>query len=152
MCISSVNEFNPPISFKDSFFDCIFSVSIWTHLPPAMGMEWLNEMWRITNKGGIVLITTGGYKALKKCKKKQFNKNWFETSETDLQKNKVLFKEYSGVRNNPESFPGVTDSYGLTMYDPDYIRENWGKLFHIIDIIHGCIADLQDLIIMKKVV
>jgi Methyltransferase domain len=55
-------NFRPPLPFEDNSFDCVYSISIWTHLPMDMQLPWLAEIRRILRPGGLALISTsGGY-------------------------------------------------------------------------------------------
>lgn len=40
----TVNSEWPPLTFEDSFFDLIFSVSVFTHLPETLQTAWLAEL------------------------------------------------------------------------------------------------------------
>lgn len=54
------NSYYPPLPYKDSQFDFIYAVSVYTHLNlPAM-LQWTGEILRILRPGGIALITTHG--------------------------------------------------------------------------------------------
>ena len=54
------NRYDPPLPVPAASFDVIYSVSIWTHLPPGAQIPWLLEMDRILAPGGLALITTIG--------------------------------------------------------------------------------------------
>lgn len=56
----SLNNLNPPLPYEDSIFDVIYGISIFTHLSESLHLEWLNELLRVTNKDGIIFLTTHG--------------------------------------------------------------------------------------------
>jgi SAM-dependent methyltransferase len=50
----------PPTRYEDGFFDFLYSISIFTHLPHDQQQEWLNELARIVRPGGHLMITFAG--------------------------------------------------------------------------------------------
>src|SRR5262249_11359465 len=63
----SVNEERPPLAYKDNFFDFVFSISIFTHLPENMQFEWLSELRRVTKPGGLLAISVQNEHLLYNC-------------------------------------------------------------------------------------
>ena len=57
--LSHSNE-DPPLDYGDSSFDGCFAFSIWSHFSEKMAVKWLDEMYRITKKGGFLFLTTCG--------------------------------------------------------------------------------------------
>jgi SAM-dependent methyltransferase len=55
-CINSL----PPTNYSNWNFDLIFGISIFTHLSRESHFLWINELHRILNKNGILLLTTHG--------------------------------------------------------------------------------------------
>ena len=56
-----VNETMPPLPFPDRFFDFVYSISIFTHLPEAMQFAWLEEINRVLKAGGEAVISTHSF-------------------------------------------------------------------------------------------
>lgn len=57
MATFTVNGFWPPLPFADGFFDVIYSISVFTHLPEDMQTAWLAELRRVAKPGGLLLLT-----------------------------------------------------------------------------------------------
>ncbi len=51
---------DPPLPYGPGAFDAAFAISIWSHLAPAAATRWLDEMLRILEPGGRLLLTTHG--------------------------------------------------------------------------------------------
>jgi SAM-dependent methyltransferase len=143
------SNFKPPLQFEDGTFDCVYSVSIWTHLTPEDGSLWLSEMKRVLKPGGLALITTSGYRALV-SRRKRGDPGWQDTRDEDLAANGVLYTEYEGYRTDPQRYPGVTNSYGLTAHDHDYVQREWSKVMPVKGVHLAVIAGVQDLVVMVK--
>lgn len=78
----SMNKIEPPVKYKDSFFDAVMGLSIFTHLSEKNHFDWIKELHRIIKFGGGMLITTQGeayYPKLTEPEKKIFNSNQLVT-------------------------------------------------------------------------
>ena len=60
------NVLEAKLNYKDSFFDVIYGISIFTHLSEKMHFEWSLELYRIIKPGGILFITSHGTAFLEK--------------------------------------------------------------------------------------
>jgi len=56
----AVNQLDPPTQYPHQFFDFVYGISIFTHLSAVKHREWWTELMRITEPGGLVLLTTHG--------------------------------------------------------------------------------------------
>ena len=59
----SVNGSQGPLSYEDSQFDFVYSISVFTHLTVAQQQAWMNELWRILRPGGFLYVTVHGLMA-----------------------------------------------------------------------------------------
>lgn len=55
-----VNGPGPPLPDLGGRFDLIYSFSVFTHLPAALQPEWVDELTRVLEPGGFLLVTTHG--------------------------------------------------------------------------------------------
>ena len=143
-------NFNPPLPFADKSFDLIYSVSVFTHLSEKLQFDWLKELKRVLKPQGIALITSLGEYAAKRNDITGINRNLHE----QLIAEDLVFKLTPGTRSlnqfiNPQALL-EEEMYGLTYHSHKYIAENWSKYFEVINIVPGCISDLQDLVILQK--
>lgn len=56
----SKNDLAPPLEFDDDHFDCLYNVSVFTHLTREMHFLWIKELSRVVRPGGIIILTTHG--------------------------------------------------------------------------------------------
>lgn len=50
----------PPLPFPPDHFDCVYSVSVFTHLPEAAHAAWAAELRRVLKPGGLLICTLNG--------------------------------------------------------------------------------------------
>jgi ubiquinone/menaquinone biosynthesis C-methylase UbiE len=56
----SLVTYDPPTKFGQHYFDMIYGLSVFTHIEAGMQENWIREIYRILNDGGIFLVTTQG--------------------------------------------------------------------------------------------
>jgi SAM-dependent methyltransferase len=57
---ASVNGLAPPLGYESERFDLVYAVSVFTHLPHDLERAWIEELSRIVEPGGLILLTTHG--------------------------------------------------------------------------------------------
>lgn len=95
------NNLEPPLSFKDNYFDVIYGVSIFTHLSEKMHINWMKEINRVLNSKGVLFLTTHGNSfknKLTKYEAKSFDEGQLIVHDYKKEGNR-LFASYQ-----PESF------------------------------------------------
>jgi len=142
-------NYDPPLPYPDAFFDAVYSVSVWTHLPADKQDIWLKEMARILKPGGVALLTTSGHAALK-ARHERGDAGWSETTSDDLIQRGFIYREYDRYAVNPGAYPGITSSYGLTAHDEGYVRNHWSRFLEVLDFKAAAIANVQDLAICAR--
>jgi SAM-dependent methyltransferase len=56
----TVNRIAPPLPYDDGRFDLVYALSVFTHLPEALTVDWLRELHRVLRPGGVLVLTTMG--------------------------------------------------------------------------------------------
>lgn len=110
----AVNREMPPLAYPDGFFDLVYSVSIFTHLPEDMQFAWLGELRRVTKPGSHLLLTVHGDNIFPEQLKKK-SKNGF----------------YYAVGQGTQGLPAF---YQTSFHSDEYVRGVWGKYFEIVNI------------------
>jgi SAM-dependent methyltransferase len=55
-----VNGLEPRLEYPDEAFDLVYSYSVFTHLPEAMQLPWMEELARVTRPCGHIFVTLHG--------------------------------------------------------------------------------------------
>jgi ubiquinone/menaquinone biosynthesis C-methylase UbiE len=134
--LSSVGEFTtnaslPPLPFDDSFFDVVYSISVFTHLPEEMQFQWLEELKRVTRKGGYLLTTTHGA----------------GLAPDEIQQHLSDHGFFYAVSNGTDGLP---DFYQTSFHTEQYIRRHWSNYFEIVRIVKKGVLNHQDLVLCKR--
>lgn len=134
----SINNSLPPTSFKDDFFDLIYSISLFTHLDEDMQFLWLKEMIRIVKPGGILLITVHGALCRSSCTAQELK---------HLDDSGFVFRiDHHGKIK----LDGLPDFYQTTFHTKNYILNHWEQYAKVLEYVEGGVNGHQDLIVMKK--
>ena len=139
-----VNAYDPPLPLPDESFDCVISISIWTHLPIAMQLPWLGEIKRVLRRGGLALISTSGLHVMD-VRRKRGDPGWGELYPADLEEAGILYRPYA----NP-GLRGVTSSYGLTAHHPAHVQRVWSTIMPVLKTSIRGVEAMQDLHMLTK--
>ena len=56
----TTNGLAPPLRYPDRAFDFVYAISVFTHLSADLQQPWMDEMARVIEPGGYLLLTTHG--------------------------------------------------------------------------------------------
>ena len=137
--LSQVGEFVtngrlPPLPFVDGFFDFVYAISVFTHLPEDMQFAWLEELRRVTRRSGYLVLTTHGDSLFPTLPDK---------SQAELQQAGFYYAKGDGTN-------GLPDFYQTSFHTEEYIQTQWSKFFEIEKIIRKGINGHQDLILCRR--
>ncbi|MBF0193638.1 MAG: class I SAM-dependent methyltransferase [Magnetococcales bacterium] len=132
-----INPSNPPMDFADSSFDLIIAIAVFRHLDEQNQFNWLEELKRVVNPGGLVLISLHG----------EFCWQGFEADErAHLKKEGFLFKQLT----DPYQRTIFADWYQATYHSKEYVMKHYAKYFEILDYVPRGIEDETDFVICRK--
>jgi SAM-dependent methyltransferase len=139
---AEVTSFQPPLPYADEAFDCVYSISIWTHLPIGMQLRWLQEIKRILKPHGLALISFSGPSA---TKLRRDHPAWRNISPQDVKEQGIIFRPYPRL-----DLAGVTGSYGLAAHDPDWVKQVFDKVLTVLNVKPQVIEGTQDLVAFTR--
>ena len=129
----SLNGLRPPLPYEEKFFDFVYSISVFTHLSEPVGLEWVNDLYRVMRSGAIAVISINGDRQLDKLL----------PEELEAYKSRGIV-----VRGNVQEGRKMF----FTLHSPTYVREFLFKSFEVMEFGAGgfpCIPS-QDLWVLRK--
>jgi SAM-dependent methyltransferase len=109
-----LNDERPPIDRPDASYDLIWAVSVFTHLTDSWS-EWLLEMHRLLDEGGILIATfMGGPMS-----------EWLAGEAWD--EDRIGMNVLHGWQSWDEGGPSV-------LHSSWWVREHWGRAFEVVEI------------------
>lgn len=127
-----VNALEPPLKYPANFFDFVYAISVFTHLPESLQFAWINELHRILRLGGLLLISVHG------------ESRFFQLTPAE----QARFKAGSLVVKHSSS-PG---SNLCGVYHPEfYVRNCLARNYDVVDFIPRGVRDAdQDIYLFRK--
>ncbi len=140
-----------PLPFEDDTFDCIYSISVFTHITEEYHRFLLQELHRVTKPGGVIFITTHSERALELAQEEEKVFKMLDIREEDFNEAITGFKnnKYSFILQDRCHLTSEDYKYGITFIPHNYILENWNVLYKDITINSGAIHDFQDVIVLR---
>ncbi len=128
------NNLAPPLPYNDGYFDCIYALSVFTHLSEDMHFKWIKELYRILNPDGLLIITTHGDNCLD---------NKLLNQMKQYQSGKLVIE--GGVKEGKKHF--------IALHPSKYVEEKLLADFKILEHITNASEFLinQDIWVSKKI-
>ena len=145
----SVLPYQPSIPYDDDFFDCIYGISVLTHLPIEQQEDYLSELRRIAMPGALIILTVASDHVCVRNKDIAPNNPLYEKDTEKLHREGIIYHEYDKNTLNNLEF-AKDKSYGLTFHSQKYIEEVFSRYFKMIECIKGGLGDYQDVLILSK--
>jgi SAM-dependent methyltransferase len=54
------NRLHPPLPLENAGVDCLYALSVFTHLSERAHADWMDELVRVVRPGGLIIFTTHG--------------------------------------------------------------------------------------------
>ena len=128
----------PHLPFADEKFSFIYGISVFTHMRHLTD-TWLLELNRVLKPDGIALFTIMDEHSVQEFQK-HGKHNWMPTG-MDLAA--VLQQDFTVLRGNQWN-------YTFSIYSTNWIRQEWGRYFQVLEIRPRAEDNYQSAVILKK--
>ncbi|KRE07474.1 hypothetical protein ASE63_22505 [Bosea sp. Root381] len=138
-----------PLPARDASFDCVISISVFTHMSEADSLFYLDELHRVTKPGATLLLTVHGERALKRA----------ETESDIFEMLSIPRAKLEGARSAMPGFSFILQQghltsdayeYGISFTGEQYVHTEWAKRFQVNRVVSGAIHDFQDIVVLKR--
>lgn len=130
----SVNGNHPPLYFQDSLFDCVYAISVFTHLNEQYQRMWLAELRRVLRPGGLLLVSLHGLGSLQ-CLAPE--------DKEMLRTHGLLFKQSSKLHGIHPTW------YQTAFHTEDYVVRAWSAYFSVLEYKELGLG-YQDVIVLRR--
>lgn len=121
-----VSQEYPHGLFCNGSMDFLYAFSVLTHLDEAHQDAWLAEWGRIVRPGGILFVT---YKNEELLRKSNYTEDAIAEAREVMTHSGIYFRS-SGYWKG--QFP---DFYQGAFHTDDYVRNHWGQVFNVLDLV-----------------
>ncbi len=129
-----VNGNHPPLCFSDSLLDCVYAISVFTHLSEQYQLGWLAELRRVLRPGGLLLVSLHGMGSLK-C---------LAAGERDMLRTQgFLFMQSSKLCGIHPAW------YQTAFHTEEYVVRTWSKYFRVIEYKELGLG-YQDVVVLRR--
>lgn len=138
------------LPFRGACFDCIISISVFTHMNERDQLFYLGELARVARPGATLMLTVHGERALRRAETETGIFKMLAVPETSIPETRAAF---SAAGFNFILQQGhLTSSryqYGITFISADYVTRVWSEYFEVVRICAGAIHDFQDIVVLR---
>lgn len=132
----------PPTELASDGFDLVIGHSVFSHLPLGAQDQWLQELTRITRRGGHVAVSVNGPTALSWHLEHPLVDVPESIAETVASKG---IATWAGDGWETEFYEG----YHTTFHSHDYIRRHWSRWFEVVEIYEAAALPTQDIVVLR---
>lgn len=132
----TINGDEPPLPYADAEFDFAYAISVFTHLDEERQFQWLAELRRVVQPGGILIVSLHNAKT--------WSDRLPAEGEETLAREGVLFMRDDYWRR---SFPSW---YQTAIHTPTYVKDRYRRYFDVVEHLPRGLNRDQDLVVMKR--
>jgi len=141
-----------PIPLPDAQFDCIISISVFTHLNEADTHFYLSELQRLAKPGCYLFLTVHGHRAIDRARAERMIFDMLVIPEGSVAVTETAMREtgFKFIIQPQGHLTSENYEYGITFVGRKFIETAWSKYFDVIAIHSGAIHDFQDIVVLRR--
>ena len=147
----------PPMVLADNTFDLVFAYSVFSHLSPTVGEQWIAELARCLKPGGLLIVTTQGRTFIDYClslRNTVIQSPWHEALQRSFNNVEQMYSDYDAgkilyaANGGGDGLP--PDVYGDAIVPRGYVEAVWSKYLTLLEFIDDRAYLPQALVVMRK--
>jgi SAM-dependent methyltransferase len=132
------SELEPPLMFRNNFFDVVFANSVFSHLSESNALAWIQEIQRILRPGGLLIATTHPKFFLIVVQELKNSIRKAESDWHDFLKKADIDIEQALLNLEQGQFVHIVTGqnnglYGDSCVPEAYIRNVWGEFLELVE-------------------
>ncbi len=151
------NASRPPLSYRDAFFDCIWSLSVFTHLGESQAAAWRAELARVLAPGGILIATVHGPTALTRIASEpdlaarfRFDAQRLQAVQRSTAAEGFAFVPYE---DDVVAAARAGEAYGVSFTSAEHLARRWADArFELVAHLPGALRGWQDVVVLRRLV
>lgn len=134
----------------DQQFDCVISVSVFTHMNEEDSLFYLRELRRVSRPGATLLLTVHGRRATERAVGEVSIANMLASSPSEIA-TALRSIQTGGFYFAKQNGHLTTDQYdyGNSFTSEHYIRKEWSRFFSVSRVVSGAIHNFQDIVVLS---
>lgn len=147
----------PPTMLCSESFDLAFAYSVFSHLSPQAGVEWIKELARLVKPGGLAILTTQGRSFIEYCaglNQDSIESEWQKALARSFPDPEQVLRDYDSGRmvyapnGGGEALPGSI--YGDAIVPRLHIEEHWTEDFELVSFVDDRAVLAQAYVVLRR--
>jgi SAM-dependent methyltransferase len=142
---------NGALPFKPGQFDCVISISVFTHLSEESQRFYLAELQRCTKPGALLFLTIHGSRAMERATNEEsiFQMISISTEQLDQARTAMAAGTYAFAVQPSGHLTSDGYEYGISFTPESYVQQVWSEYFDVVQIESGAIHDWQSIVVCR---
>lgn len=139
-----------PLPFEGDRFDCVISISVFSHMNEADQCFYLSELARISRPDAKLLLTIHGERALQRAENEPGIFAMLDVPRAAIDETRAAFRSrgFNFIRQDGHLTSDAYE-YGITFISEAYVRDQWSHYFTVEAVRSGAIHDFQDIVVLE---
>jgi SAM-dependent methyltransferase len=143
------SEQTPPLPYPDGYFSGVYAVSIWSHFSERAALQWFDEMHRVIQPGGFLVLTAHGYRSLLHYLELGRVAGMGGSILSDLLVNQYAFRPRW---DDPSQEYGLqVVEWGMAYFTEEWVASHLSYKFRLVDFQAGLNQSNQDVYVVARI-
>lgn len=148
---AAVSSNNPPLIYRERFFDIVYCISVFTHLSRAAFDAWMAEIHRVLQGSGVFVTSMHGQTAFRQIDEQPDRRRLIGIDEAEFRARRDDFHKqgYLWLKQPAGSTDIDTAQYGVAFVPDDRFEDLVSRYFTVESYHPGEIEGWQDMAVLR---